>query len=150
MSALPSARRSAVSRVLNDAACDGSLLLQRCAECGSVQYPPRERCGSCLGDELAWQSTDGMATVLACTALWHSLEEWFRARAPWHVASLRLDAGPVVFAHVESRNAVPGRRLRVATARDAADAWCLVAFDDAADDTASALAHTLHALEIGT
>ena len=91
-----------------------------------------------------------MATVLACTALWHSLEEWFRARTPWHVASLRLDAGPVVFAHVESRVAEAGPRLRVATAHDAAGAWCLVAFDDAADDTASVLAHTLRALESGT
>jgi len=151
VSALPPARRSAFTLALNEAAPDGSLVLQHCAVCGAVQYPPRERCGECLGDELPWRDTQGMATVLAATALQHSLERWYRERAPWHVASLALDAGPVVFAHIEARHALAGLRLRVATARDAAGAWCLVAFAAGpGEDAATALAQTLHALGMDT
>jgi len=138
--------RNPVSRGLDGLPVDGSLTLQVCADCAAVQYPPRELCRACLADALAWRRVDGSATVLAATTLAHSLEEDFRARLPWHVASLALDAGPVVFAHIEARHARSGIRLRVANATDARGAWCLVAFDAAARDPLAALQATLHTL----
>ncbi len=130
---LPPSRRSDVSAALADAPVDGSLRLQHCESCGTVQYPPRERCGHCLADALIWQEISGAATLLAVSTLSHSLEPWFAERLPWQVASLRLDAGPVVFAHLAASRAQPHARLRVANARDASGAWCLVAFEGEAN-----------------
>ena len=138
--------RSRASAGLATFTPDGSLQLQVCGACGTAQYPPRERCGECFSEALRWQAVAPGATVLACTALAHSLEPWYAARAPWTVASLRLDAGPVAFAHVRAGEALPGQRLRLATARDASGAWCLVAFDAPEHDSITALQACLQEL----
>ena len=136
---LPPSRRSDVSAALTAAPVDGGLRLQCCARCSVVQYPPRERCGHCLADALVWQEVSGEATLLAVSALSHSLEPWFGDRLPWAVGSLRLDAGPVVFAHLAVAGARPGARLRVANANDASGAWCLVAFEGESPDFTASL-----------
>ncbi|MFM7783828.1 MAG: Zn-ribbon domain-containing OB-fold protein, partial [Gammaproteobacteria bacterium] len=135
----PSPARSPASAGLAGFVPDGSLQLQRCSACGETQYPPRERCGHCLADCLQWQAVPAGGTVLASTALAHSLEPWYAARAPWTMASLRLEAGPVAFAHIRARDAAPGTRLQLATARDAGGGWCLVAFGPAEKDSMKAL-----------
>ncbi len=137
---LPPTRRSDVSAALATAPANGGLQLQCCERCGSVQYPPRERCGHCLADALVWQGISGEATLLAVSALSHSLEPWFGERLPWAVGSLRLDAGPVVIAHLAASGAQPGARLHVANARDASGAWCLVAYTGETPDFTAALA----------
>ena len=141
--------RSAASAGLCETPVDGRLRLQQCAECDAVQYPPRERCGKCLSDALVWRVVDGHAELLAVTTLHHSLEPWFGARLPWTVASLKLAAGPVVFAHVAAALAQPGRQLAVATARGPDGGWCLVAFAATTDDAAG-LHSALRTLGMGT
>ncbi|HVC62362.1 MAG TPA: zinc ribbon domain-containing protein [Acetobacteraceae bacterium] len=72
------------------------IRLQRCADCGAAQYPPREVCGACLSDRLASDSADSLpARVLARTRLHHSNEPRFRARLPLTVGLVQFDAGPV-------------------------------------------------------
>jgi uncharacterized OB-fold protein len=39
------------------------IRLQRCAECGVSQYPPREVCVACLSDRLEWQSAESLGLV---------------------------------------------------------------------------------------
>ena len=147
---LPPQRRSIAGAALACAAVDGTLRLQRCGDCGAVQYPPRERCGECLGDTLPVEPVANGATVLAVTALQHSLEPWFAARLPWTVASLRLDAGPVAFAHGEASLAEPGARVRVASVPGPGGAWCLVAFGAGNEDAGAALDRTLNNLGLST
>ncbi len=124
----PSPTRSTASVGLLGFVPDGSLQLQVCGACGRAQYPPRERCEECLGGVLQWQAVSAGGTVLASTGIAHSLEPWYAARTPWIVASLRMDAGPVAFAHIRAGDAAPGTRVRLATAQDAGGGWCLVAF----------------------
>lgn len=56
--------RNPVSRGLDGLPVDGTLTLQVCADCGAVQYPPRELCRACLADALAWRRVDGSADGL--------------------------------------------------------------------------------------
>lgn len=80
-----------------------ALSLQHCRDCGTVQYPPREVCRACLGDALLWRETDGRGRLLSSVALHHSLWEYYKrhiARAPWPIASIGLDCGVTVFAHL--------------------------------------------------
>ena len=72
------------------------IRLQRCADCGAAQYPPREVCGACLSDRLDWETADCLpGRVLARTVLHHSNEPRFRPRLPLTVGLVQFDAGPV-------------------------------------------------------
>lgn len=78
----------------------GKLSLQRCGQCGQVNYPPRELCGNCLADALEWAAVADTGTVRAVTQLHYSLEPEYAAHLPWTIASVQLDCGPQVLAHL--------------------------------------------------
>lgn len=108
----------------------GTLTLQCCEQCGHINYPSRELCGHCLADALTWRAVDANGTVQACVELHYSLEQDYASHLPWPVASIRLDCGPIVLAHlqpgVESGSAaklvvvqdVAGNRMLAATGTD--------------------------------
>lgn len=75
-----------------------SLMLQHCAECGTVQYPRREVCVRCLSPDLAWRETPGGGTLLSHTSLAVSVEPGWQDRLPLPLALVRLDVGPVLYA----------------------------------------------------
>lgn len=80
-----------------------ALSLQKCSECENTNYPPREVCESCLSDQLLWKPADTSGRLLQAVELHHSLWEFFKRRMKkntWPIASVRLAAGPVVFAHL--------------------------------------------------
>jgi uncharacterized OB-fold protein len=89
------------------------IRLQRCADCGTVQYPPREICSGCLSDRLEWESADSLpARVLARTRLHHSNEPRFHARLPLSVGLVKFASGPVAVCFL-SETAAPGDTVRV-------------------------------------
>ena len=51
----PPEMRSRASLGLSAAAAEGRFALQVCADCGTVQYPPRDACQNCLSTDLPWQ-----------------------------------------------------------------------------------------------
>lgn len=97
---LPPAARGRVALHLTAAAAAGRFELQVCEECGAVQYPPREACGTCLSSRLVWRAQSGRGELLATTTLHHSNDLYFNERLPWRVGFVRLDEGPTVMAHV--------------------------------------------------
>lgn len=89
------------------------IRLQRCAVCGFVEYPPREFCGACLSDDLAWESAASFpGRVVARTRLHHSNEPRFRARLPLSIGLVRFDLGPVAICFL-SEAAAPGDDVQV-------------------------------------
>ena len=89
------------------------IRLQRCAACGAAQYPPREFCGACLSDDVAWQEAETLpARVLARTRLHHSHEPRVRPRLPLTLGLVRFDAGPVAVCFLGDDTA-PGDAIRV-------------------------------------
>ena len=79
----------------------GQLQLQCCGNCQAVNYPPRELCGSCLADSLSWRAVDERGSVLSQTDLHYSLEPNYATQVPWTIAVIKLDCGPVLFAHLQ-------------------------------------------------
>lgn len=69
--------------------------LPSCRDCGLVLYPLRENCTNCLSTDLAWEPVDNNATVIESTSLHHTLEPHLKEKLPWHVALVKMDAGPV-------------------------------------------------------
>lgn len=94
------------------------IRLQRCADCGTAQYPPREVCGACLSDRLAWDSEDSLpGHVLARTVLHHSNEPRFRSRLPMIVGLVRFDAGPIAVCLL-AETVAPGDDVQVRIGED--------------------------------
>jgi len=77
------------------------LALQCCKHCQHINYPARELCGNCLEDALAWQSVSSAGTVQSLSDLHYPLESNFTHQLPWRIASVKLDVGPVAFAHLQ-------------------------------------------------
>jgi len=117
---LPPADRTPLWDPVTEGAKAGELRLQVCADCGTVQYPPREVCGECLSENLEWQSTDGSGTVISHTRLHASIEPYFQARLPLDVVSVRLDAGPVLYAFAGDGTAQTGTPVTVEARLDEA------------------------------
>jgi NAD(P)-dependent dehydrogenase (short-subunit alcohol dehydrogenase family)/uncharacterized OB-fold protein len=98
----PPESRSRAAMGLSAAAAIGRFALQCCAECGAVQYPPRDACGTCLSTDLPWTDVSPHGEILAETTVRASTKLYFRERMPWRTGSVKLDAGPVVICHLHS------------------------------------------------
>lgn len=127
---LPPGARSRVALGLTAAAAEGRFALQVCAGCGAVQYPPREACQRCLATALRWQTQDGRGRLLARTRLHHSNDLFFRARLPWRLGLVQLEAGPSVVAHLHGDVPEPPAAVRVTARLDRAGQAVLVALPD--------------------
>jgi hypothetical protein len=75
------------------------LLLQRCGTCGEVQHHPRHVCLSCgATDGLGWVESDGSGTVDTFTVVHRAPRP--DLEAPYVVARVRLDDGPVLLSRI--------------------------------------------------
>ena len=121
---LPPAARSRVALGLTAAAAMGRFELQRCKECGAVQYPPRESCQACLSTKLHWTDMPDGGELLARTVLHHSNDLFFRERLPWRLGLVKLDCGPTIVAHLHES---AEKRVRVRAMLDRAGQAVLAA-----------------------
>jgi len=117
----------------------GVLMLEHCSECNAVQYPPRERCRTCLADSLVCRETNNTGAVLSVTQLHHSQGEFFQKKIsdrPWPVASILL-AHQCLMVHLASAtfsgDVVAGSELKVFTAKDTSGRPVLISVSPDAD-----------------
>jgi NAD(P)-dependent dehydrogenase (short-subunit alcohol dehydrogenase family)/uncharacterized OB-fold protein len=125
---LPPGGRSRAALGLTAAAALGRFELQVCAECGAVQYPPREVCHRCLSGALRWREQSGLGELLSTTVVHHSHDPFFRERVPWRLGLVRLDTGPTVVAHLHSGCGPAPSRVRVGVRLDKSGQGVLLAF----------------------
>lgn len=121
--------RSRAALHLTAAAAEGRFALQRCVECGTVQYPPRDACHQCLGTDLPWEDMPDGGALLAETTVHASPRLYFRERMPWRSGTVQLDAGPTVLAHVHGDVPRHGR-VRIQTRLDKSGQGVLVALPE--------------------
>jgi len=126
----PPSARSRVALGMLWGAAQGRLELQVCRDCATVQYPPREVCRRCLSDRLDWKPQSGEGELVAETLIRHSLELYFRERAPWRAGLVRLPGDVTVVAHVHADVPRPAARVRVRAHLDRAGQAVLVALPE--------------------
>lgn len=122
----PPEARSRASLGLTAAAAEGRFALQVCAECNTVQYPPRDACSKCIGTDLHWQDVAPSGQLLAETTIQTSTKLYFRERAPWRMGSVKLDVGPVVLCHIHG-DCEKGAKVIMLNRLDAAGQGVLLA-----------------------
>lgn len=81
-----------------DATRSERLLLQRCADCGSVQHPPRPLCVECGGASLEEAEASGQGVVDTFTVVRRSPMPGFEP--PYVVARVILAEGPIVLTNI--------------------------------------------------
>lgn len=134
MSVLPPQRRTDLWARLAQSAGGGQLVLPRCRDCGTVQYPLREMCRTCLGDNLEWGPVPAEGKLLSWTRLHASVEPFFRAHLPWPVGSVQLECGPVILAHLGIHAPASGMQVRVLPCLDRGGVPVLVIVPEGTDD----------------
>ncbi|WP_299772176.1 zinc ribbon domain-containing protein [uncultured Pseudoteredinibacter sp.] len=110
---MPPAKRTNLGAQLKPFAEQGELRLQQCLSCQQFVYPPREVCGHCLSGELSWEACPAEGQVLARVDLHNSFEPFYAEQLPWVLLSVKLDAGPVVYAHSSSHAGLEDSGLEV-------------------------------------
>lgn len=125
----PPGVRSRATLGLTAAAAEGRFMLQTCAECGTVQYPPRDACCSCLSTDLPWKDVSPAGTLLAESTVRTSTNLYFRERAPWRLGSVQLDAGPTIICHVHG-DVAPKSRVILSNRLDRAGQGVMMALPE--------------------
>lgn len=122
----PQGVRSRTAHGLTAAAAQGRFALQVCADCGAIVYPPRDACPVCLSARLPFRDIDDTGTLIAETTVRVSTDSYFREHLPWRVGTVKLDAGPVLVAHLHD-DAREGARVRLALKLDKSGAPVMLA-----------------------
>ncbi len=82
------------------ALAEGRIVMQRCADCGTIVYPAGPCCHACLSVSLEWAEMSGRGTLWAWVVYHHAFHPDFADKLPYPVALVRLDEGPQMIAGV--------------------------------------------------
>jgi uncharacterized OB-fold protein len=78
-----------------DALQNEKLMVQKCPECGNIQFPPSPVCTNCLSKEVKWSDCSGKATLWSKVAF-HKAYLGPYDDVPYSVAIAKLEEGPIV------------------------------------------------------
>ena len=83
-----------------DGAAQGKLLIQRCADCGHLQFYPHPACVACFSPDLGWQESAGAGEVYSYTAVRAPLDAVFKEEVPIYLVDVILAEGVRVLARL--------------------------------------------------
>lgn len=106
------------------ATAEGRLILQKCGDCGAVQFPPRHHCASCWEANMTWVESTGRGTVETFTIVRRAPLPKYRDEVPYVVASVLVEEGPRFITRIEGDTALDVQIGDPVT----------VAFDDTAEE----------------
>lgn len=76
-----------------EAAKNNQLLIQKCLDCGELQFYPRGVCHHCLSSSLSWQQAIGQGTVYSYTVNYRAPHPGFIDDVPFITALVELKEG---------------------------------------------------------
>ena len=83
-----------VSRPFWEAARDGRLMLQRCAQCGVLRHYPRLLCNHCYAEAVVWHEASRRGTLHSWTVSHHAFHPSFKSELPYTLVTVDLEEGP--------------------------------------------------------
>ncbi len=72
------------------------VLVQRCDDCQTWLWYPRQMCSNCASFALSWTEVDPAGTIYSFTTQHHATGSKFDSELPYSVAVVELDAAPEV------------------------------------------------------
>ena len=98
MSEIPAPVPTELSRPFWDAAREGRLVLQKCANCGAFRWTPQILCTVCLSEDSHWTEVSGRGSLYSYTVVHRPPLPAFKA--PYVVAVVRLEEGPLMLTNI--------------------------------------------------
>jgi uncharacterized OB-fold protein len=93
---VPAPAGDGVDREFYEAARRHELVVQRCAKCGTFQFPAEWICHRCHAFEPAWTRLSGRGRIYSWERVWHAAHPALRDACPYLVVVVELeDAGGV-------------------------------------------------------
>ena len=74
-----------------EGARQGSLVIQRCADCGHYLHPPDVACPRCLSADLVPTPVSGRGRVYTCTVARQAFDPAFASQVPYVLALVELE-----------------------------------------------------------
>jgi len=75
------------------AARERRLVVQRCTGCGTLRFPARPRCSTCLGSLAEWVPVSGRGEIFSYVVMHQAAHPGFAAAAPYAVVVVQLAEG---------------------------------------------------------
>jgi hypothetical protein len=97
-----------LTRPFWDAAREGRLVIQRCADCRYYNHPPKEACDNCLSTSLAFEDVSGRGSVWSWTVMHQKSVAGFEDTVPYLTALVELDEQPMLLLVTNLPCATPG------------------------------------------
>ncbi len=91
---------TALDRPFWDSVKAEAAAIQRCDDCGTFRFIPRERC-SCGSASATWAPIAGTGTVYTYTVVHRAPTPVYQADAPYVIAHIALDEGPRMIGWLE-------------------------------------------------
>jgi len=76
------------------------LVVQRCASCGLLRFPPRELCSRCWSRDADWAPVSGRGEVFSFYWMHQVYHPAFAAEVPYAVVVVQLEEGPHLLSNV--------------------------------------------------
>jgi hypothetical protein len=76
------------------------LVVQRCAGCGLLRFPPRELCSRCWSRDADWTPVSGRGEVFSFYWMHQVYHPGFAAEVPYAVVVVALEEGPHVLSNL--------------------------------------------------
>ena len=100
-----------------EGAAAGKLLLQKCKECGKLQFFPRPACVDCFSGDLEWVTASGKGKLHSFTWVRVPRNPAFKEEVPICYANIILDEGVIMESRIvgkEIEKVKIGDRVKVA------------------------------------
>ena len=86
-----------VSKPFWDACNERRLIVQRCAACDRLQYPPQAACAACgSAAHLEWQQVSGRGRINGYCVMYDARVVPLRADQPFNIAVIELEEDPAI------------------------------------------------------
>lgn len=93
----PSPLADEVSKPFWDACNERRLIIQHCAKCSRMQYPPEKTCLACGSSEhLAWRDVNGRGKIHGYCVMYDSRVRLLQERQPFNIAVIELEQNPEI------------------------------------------------------
>lgn len=83
-----------------EASKQGQLVVQKCANCGTLRFPPRRMCSNCLSREAGWTPVSGEGEVYSFIIMHRVYHPAFANQVPYAVAMIKLKEGAKMISNV--------------------------------------------------
>src|SRR5262249_24497474 len=76
-----------------DSLRERSAVVQKCDECGTFVFIPKERCPKCLSSRMTWTPISGRGEVYTYTVVHRAPTPAYQAEAPYVIAHVTMEEG---------------------------------------------------------